>query len=151
MITIQGNDIYTGNRVTEELVQAVKELLAQHAEVEVSFSVTGRTMHQILAHQLYSKLSHNDYDAEITYNYGCKLRKKPSIHLVTIEVNYTDIEEDSLVYVLKHGFTTKEASMRYIQELPEAPNLKELLGSFYAEGDTFDSYGTITTEKVSID
>lgn len=74
-VEIKQDTIYTGNHVSEELVNAVKELLEKYDEIDVSFDVIGRTMHGILAHQLHHQLGTSTYGARIEYNYGCRIFK----------------------------------------------------------------------------
>lgn len=48
--------IYTNNCVTDELVNAVTEVLKKDEEVRVSFDVDGETLHSVLSNQLKSQL-----------------------------------------------------------------------------------------------
>lgn len=66
--------IYTNNRVSDQLIEEVKEALKEYDTVEVSFDVTGRTMHQMLSNQLADKMP--DYKFEIDYNYVCIVKNK---------------------------------------------------------------------------
>lgn len=76
MIEVKGQAIYADNTVNEALVKATNQLLECFNEIEVNFDVIGRTCHQILSHQLYEKLDKTKYDAEISYNYGCRIFRK---------------------------------------------------------------------------
>ena len=66
--------IYTDNGVSNDLIEEVKEALKEFDIVEVSFDVTGRTMHQLLSRQLADKMP--EYDFEIDYNYVCLVKNK---------------------------------------------------------------------------
>ena len=66
--------IYTENYISDSLVEEVKEALKQYDQVEVSFDVTGRTLHQLLSVQLSEKMP--EYDFEIGYNYLCIIKNK---------------------------------------------------------------------------
>ena len=65
--------IYTDNRVSDNLIQEVKEALKEYDTVEVSFDVTGRTYHEMLSNQLADKMP--EYKFEIGYNYLCRITK----------------------------------------------------------------------------
>lgn len=74
-MSYRGPAIYTGNDVTEELVQSVIAACSEHEFVCVNFDVIGRTCHTVLANQLMCELG-NDYEVEIEYwSYLCKVRK----------------------------------------------------------------------------
>ena len=66
--------IYTDNYVSDKLIEEVKEALKEYDTVEVSFDVTGRTMHQMLSIQLSEKMP--EYNFEIDYNYICLIKNK---------------------------------------------------------------------------
>jgi len=66
--------IYTDNYVSDQLIEEVKEALKEYDTVEVSFDVTGRTMHQILSNQLADRMP--EYEFEIGYNYICIVKNK---------------------------------------------------------------------------
>lgn len=153
MIEVKSNKIYANNTVNDAVVLAAKQLLECHDEIEVSFDVMGRTLHETLAHQLYAKLDTNIYSAEIDYwSYGCRIFKKSLITLVTIEVLYTDAQGDTLVHYIKRGFTKHEdAEMLMKQGMHAELDLKKLLGELYTEGDTFKGYGDITIEAITMD
>lgn len=73
-----GITIYTNNHITEELIEKTKELCETNSEVNVSFSVIGRTCHMCLAHELASALG-DSYKAKIDYDmYTCKISRKES-------------------------------------------------------------------------
>ena len=76
MIEVKGNTIYAGNRVDDPLIKATNHYLEVFDEIQVCFNVMGRTKHQMLAQELYSKLNKEKYEAEITYNYGCLFKRK---------------------------------------------------------------------------
>lgn len=76
MIEVKENVIYADNQINDALVLATNQLLECFDEIEVSFSVIGRTCHQILAHQLFNKLDQDKYDAVIEYNYVCRIFRK---------------------------------------------------------------------------
>lgn len=54
----------------EEFIANVEK----YGECEASYGVTGRTMHEILAHRLATELP--QYEFEIGYNYKCIARKR---------------------------------------------------------------------------
>lgn len=66
--------IYTDNYVSDQLIEEVKEALKEYDTVEVSFDVTGRTMHQMLSNQLANRMP--EYEFEIDYNYICIVKNK---------------------------------------------------------------------------
>ena len=153
MLEVKNNKIYANNTVNEATVLAAKQLLECFDEIEVSFDVMGRTLHEILAHQLYAQLDNLEYYADIDYwSYGCRIYKRPRATLVTIEVIYTDIKGDKLMCYIKRGFTKKEdAEMLMKQGIHAEPDLKKLLGELYTKGDKFHSYGDITIETILMD
>ena len=72
----KGPTIYTGNHVTEELVQTVKDALNTRNRVHVSFDVIGRTKHEMLSYEL-AELLGDEYDIEVKYSsYWCMVRRK---------------------------------------------------------------------------
>ncbi len=54
----------------DELIKTVEK----YGKAQASYGVTGRTMHEILAHRLSKKLP--QYDFDIGYNYHCLVTKK---------------------------------------------------------------------------
>jgi hypothetical protein len=73
---IHNNNIYTGNWVSDEAVDAVNQLLDTYGAAVVHFDVMGRTKHGLLAHELYSKLDQDTVEATIEYNYICEFTLK---------------------------------------------------------------------------
>lgn len=73
---IHNNNIYTGNWISDEAVDAVNQLLDTYGAAVVHFDVMGRTKHELLAHELYSKLDQDTVEATIEYNYICKFTLK---------------------------------------------------------------------------
>lgn len=72
----KGPTIYTNNKVSDELVQSVKDACIEHAYVHVSFDVIGRTKHMNLSHELAKELGET-YEVEIEYwSYLCKVYRK---------------------------------------------------------------------------
>lgn len=55
-------------------VEEVRTVVEREGIAKASWGCTGRTRHQMHAHQLEKALP--EYDFEITYNYGCTIRKK---------------------------------------------------------------------------
>jgi hypothetical protein len=153
MIHVEKNKIYANNTVNETVVKAATQLLECFDEIKVSFDVEGRTLHQCLAHELYSKLDTNTYGAEIDYmTYKCRIFKRPTIKLVTIEVHYVDRHGNNLMHHIKHGFTKPESTEQMIKSVLFAkPDLKQILGELYQEGDQFERYGNISVESVMLD
>lgn len=68
------NVIYTNNYVDEELIKEIEENLKHNDKVEISFSVIGRTRHQMLSEELEEKMP--NYKFTIGYNYQCEIEKK---------------------------------------------------------------------------
>lgn len=62
------------NSYEPETIEKLVEIVEREGECKASFGVTGRTMHEILAHQLAKELP--QYDFEIGYNYHCLVSKK---------------------------------------------------------------------------
>ena len=147
-----GNEIYAGNQVTEELVLTAQRLLNQYGTIDVNFSVEGRTFHQILSHQLYEQLDKDEYTAEITYNYGCKIFVKKRVTLIVVEIKYVNFEGKDLVVNLKRAFTeAKEAEVWLHNYMLTTPDIKKVLGMMYEEGDKFVDFGDISIEMLPID
>lgn len=77
MMTIKGVDIvesntlYLGNQVTNIEINRVKDYLIENGSCEVSFDVTGRTLHRYLSKQLANDLE--GYNVVIGDNYECKI------------------------------------------------------------------------------
>lgn len=71
-----GKIIFTDNCVTDQLIEAVREVLKTDKEVRVSFDVMGETKHLLLSNELRLKLRDisEDYDAEIG-RYKCRIVK----------------------------------------------------------------------------
>lgn len=61
--------IHTGNSVTEDLVNTIKNILDEGERLDVSFSVVGRTKHAQLGQELAEALG-DDYIVTIDDNYG---------------------------------------------------------------------------------
>lgn len=153
MIEVKGNKIYADNYVNEALVMAASQLLECFPEIEVSFDVIGRTLHQCLAHQLYDQMDQDTFSADIDYMmYKCRIYTKPIINVVTIEVHYKDALNCTRVQRLAKAFTKTEDVNKYIERtLKSKPDLKKVLGKLYVEGDVFDVYGDIRIETTTLD
>lgn len=80
--------IYTSNHVTDELLEFIEFCMVKdpRKEYRVSFNVTGRTKHQMLAGELKSKLP--GYGFEIGYNYECKFKPDVLYCKSCGEINY---------------------------------------------------------------
>lgn len=55
-------------------VNEVRKAVEEVGIASASWGCTGRTLHHILACQLQEALP--EYDFDITYNYGCKIKKR---------------------------------------------------------------------------
>lgn len=71
-----GKIIFTDNCVTDQLIEAVQEVLKTDKEVRVSFDVIGETKHLILSNELGYKLRDisEGYDTEVG-RYKCRIVK----------------------------------------------------------------------------
>ena len=152
MLEVKGNKIYAANTVDEALVHTAQLLLDCTEEIHVSFDVTGRTLHECLAHQLHSRLGTDNYGAEIEYmSYKCRIYKKPVILLLTVQVSYAAATGHSLQHTLKRAFTSQENLNAYLaKELSRPIDMKQLLGDLYVKGDVFITYGDVTIEHVKL-
>lgn len=71
----QGPTIYTGNSVNTALTNLTKEKCEHFEKVHVSFNVTGRTRHALLAKELAYKLG-DGYEVNIDCAmYKCEVRR----------------------------------------------------------------------------
>ena len=67
--------LFFENNITDRVIYEVREAMKENDVVNVSFSVIGRTCHQMLSCQL-AEILKDEFNFEIGYNYKCRVTKK---------------------------------------------------------------------------